>query len=278
MNKRLVSFLLVLIVSITSVCAQGSSYTRYIFSHMSETVKKLYAKYEESGSAVSVPKTAEDIVTVAECRRGSYEDRDVYLISYFMDGAVQTEPLVVEEDCVVSGIKSDMAAISCGDMIIIDTRYDETVDFIRVVMSLDDVDLNSDFKAQISVPDRAAWYLYGEQNNAKNEVYFGYIMKTKTEGGKMRVTMCDHTGKLDTSEIFNITADTRVTIYNAYKNDEKSRFDMGDMYDIEASIFPSAGGDVDFEAESFDGDEMRCAFIYVKRGEIKEIMLVNYSK
>lgn len=283
MNKRLIGFLMVIMLSVTNVCAESGviklTYIQKLFSVVSGAVKDICDGYEESqDSSVSVPKTAEDIVTVAECRRGSYQGNDVYFISYFMNGAVQSEPLIVEEDCEVSGIKSDINDVKCGDMIVIDTRYDETVDFIRVVISLDSFDLTQDFKSQISVPERAAWYLYGEKSNAKNEVYFGYIMKVKTDSGKIRLTMCDQTGKLDNSEIFNITEETAVTVYNAYKNDELKRFEAGSTDDIEASVYPDTDGDIDFYDEDFDQGDMKQAFIYVKRGEIKEIMLVNYSK
>ena len=247
----------------------------YMLNNIKSAVE---ASEKENSQQVAVPRTAEDIVTVVSCRKGLYNDEDVYLIEYCMNGVVQKEPLVAEEDCQVNGIKSSMEELACGDMIVIDTVFDETVDFIRVVISLDNIDANQMFNEQISVPEKAAWYLYGAKNNAKNEVYFGYILKTKVDNGKNRLIMANNSGKMAESEIFDIPESACVSIYNAYKKDVKARFEKTDIYEIEASNYPDVLGDVDFENENFSADDMKYAFVYINRGEIKEIILVNYSK
>lgn len=282
MTKKIIGFILAFTFVLqgwTVVNAENAdkpNFFKYAFSCIFENIKKTYTEYENNKQTLMVPKTAEDIVTVTDVRRGVLNEDDVYLISYCMNGIVQKEPLVAEYDCQVSGMKSNMEELSCGDMIIIDTHFDSTVDFIRVVMSLDNFDDSANFSEQISVPEKAAWYLYGTQNKAKNEVYFGYIMKKSVVDGKVKLVMCNETGSLENSEIFTVSETAAVSFYNAYKNDEEKRFEKADIYDIEESVFPAKNGNIDFESEDFSKDDMKYAFIYIKRGEIKEILLVNY--
>ncbi len=281
MKKILTLLIAVIIVLNSGIACMAEGKTDFFsfgFKCMLNDIKSIAESYEKEISAQPVPKTAEDIVMVVSCRRGLHNNDDVYFIEYFMNGKIQKEPLVVEEDCQVNGIKTSMEELSCGDMIIIDTMFDETVDFIRVVISLDNIDKSGDFKVQISTPEKAAWYLYGEENNAKNEVYFGYILKTKINNDKCILTMTNNSGKISESEIFDVSQNACISIYNAYKNDARARFEKTDIYGIEQGSYPDVLGDVDFENENFSFDDMKYAFIYKKRGEIKEITLVNYSK
>lgn len=281
MNKKLVGLILTVVMIFQALPAGAHApmnLIEYTFGHMGNSIKELYSLCKEQISCVSVPRTAEDIVTVYDWRTADIDGENYYLINYFMNGKLQEEPLVAEYDCQVSGMKSDIKQLECGDMIIIDTYFDDTVDFIRVVMSLNNLDGEAEFSEQISVPEKAAWYLYGEEKKAKNEVYFGYIMKTEFDDGMCRLTMADRSGELVNTQVFNVTEGVQVGVYNAYKRSEENRFEKADIYDIEASVFPDDRGNIDFENEEFSKENMKYAFIYVNRGEIKEIMLVNYSK
>lgn len=223
-------------------------------------------------------RNVEDIVAVAEVRQGTYEQRDVYFIYYFHNGVKGKKPLIAEEDVIVGGLKADILSLGCGDMIIVDTYFGETVRSVRVIASLNNITRQAPFKEQLSPHAPVAWYHYGEKKNAKNEVYLGYISDTDYERGKVKLTMTDETGSLDNTEVFYIDESTNVTAYSAYKTDEYLRFSVSDIYSIEESCYPEIDGSVDFSHEDFSDADMKIAFIYINRSKISEIVLINYSK
>ena len=246
-----------------------------------DAVKNAGDNTDDKYDDINEVKSVDEIVTVVDIRRAALKDgSDAYEIEYAKKGMLASETLVANTDCVVSGAKNDINKLSCGDLIIIDTVYDDTVDYITVVMSLESVRFDRQpFDSQIFVPNRAAWYKYGEKKNAKHEVYFGYILKAESDGGKMRILMNSGDGKTDSSSYFTIDEKTNVYMYNSYANSSSAKFKIGEIYDIESSVYPKDDdGNVDFDSENFIFDDMKCAFIYINHGDIVNITLVNYTK
>lgn len=288
-KKFMLTAVLMLIMAQTAQAAEFGSFfmemTKAAVQKISiisqESIKNAGNNTDDTDDDINEVKSVDEIVTVVDIRLAALKDgSDVYEIEYAKKGMLASKTLIANTDCVVSGAKNDINELSCGDLIIIDTVYDDTVDYITVVMSLDNVRFDRQpFDSQIFVPNRAAWYKYGEKKNAKHEVYFGYILKAESDGGKMKILMNSGDGKTDSSSYFTIDEKTNVYIYNSYANSSSAKFKTGEIYDIEASIYPKDNeGNVDFESENFIFDDMKSAFIYINHGDIVNITLVNYTK
>ncbi len=273
MKKKLLLCILALSLCFSYVTAQARE---SLIKSISAGINKCISGITEAKN--NKIRNVEDIVCVAEVRRGTYEERDVYLIYYFHNGVKGISPLIAEEDVGVGGLKQSILSVECGDMIIADTQFGKTVRSVRVIASLNNITRLTPFKDQLSPHAPVAWYHYGEKKNAKNEVYLGYILDTDYEDGKVKITMTDETGSLDNTEVFYIDESTNVTNYSAYKNDEYARFSKSDIYSIEKSTYPEIDGNVDFSHIDYEESDMKIAFVYINRSKIKEIVLINYSK
>ncbi len=281
MKKRVLAIILCLLMTAQATYAKG------FFVNVFDLMEKSFGgKIEILKEMISDEKdedvrSVEEIVTVVSIMASVLEDgTDVYKIEYAKNGAISSNALIADEDCVVSGAKTNINDLKCGDLIIIDKVYDEVVDYIVVVMCLEEVrfDFNS-FEDQMFVPNRAAWYKYGEKKDAKHEVYFGYVLDVKPENGKLKLLMNNGDGKTDSSECFTVDEKTELFFYNAFAQSEENKFKKGNIYDIEPSDYPKNDSlDVDFSSDEFYLEDMECAFIYINHGEIMNITLVNYTK
>ena len=131
----------------------------------------------------------------------------------------------------------------------------------------------------MSAFQRAAWYLYADKNDAKNELYFGYIANIQVSGGKVSLTMYESDGKADNSQVFVTDENFSAIVYDAYRQNEYTRFKKENILNIDKSDFPKDDDDnIDFNSENFDKRDMRYAFIWLNHGKVSKIVAVNYSK
>lgn len=284
MKKKILVAIACVSLCFQTACASGAELNlEGVFNSFAKRIIAVLQQKESENEEVLKDdiRSVEEFVTVVGVRQAVLESgAEVYEIEYAKNGKIAKSVLVADEDCVVSGAKSSIESLECGDLIIIDKVYDDIVDYIVVVMSLENIEMDfTSFDSRIFVPNRAAWYKYGEKSNAKHEVYFGYILNAEISGGRVKLLMNNGDGKMDSSQFFTIGENTDVLAYNAYAKSAENKFEKCDIYSIIPSVYPKTDtSDVDFSSEQFELSEMKCALIYINHGEIVNITLVNYTK
>ena len=275
--KKITAILTVLGILFCSNPVYAQSMFEYALKQYSEGVKKTYSDTQNQK-----PRNLEDILTVVEVREAIKDNEEVYEIVYEMNATIAKQPLVCTKDCTVGGVKSSVKDLECGDCIVPYIRKADTASYLHVCASLDnlkDTNENETFKSKMSAFQSAAWYLYADKNDSKNELYFGYIANIKVSGGKVSLTMYESDGKADNSQVFVTDENFSAIVYDAYGQNEYTRFKKENILNIDKSDFPKDDDDnIDFNSENFDKRDMRYAFIWLNHGKVSKIMAVNYSK
>lgn len=211
-----------------------------------------------ANESVGLPAASVDIVIVDEVSQAAFNGERYYEIKYIFGGAVCDTPLVVSEDAAISGIRSTIDEIECGDFIVFNKNAKGISTALKVVFApreayekqLDDAPLSK----IIDISGLNNWGFY--DSNAVTKIYYGRLdsLKKSDSGAVLRL---DYGNSVDQS-IFIPNEGVRVCRYNIYKNSIKQRYEKLEIYDLYN------------ENEAY-------AFVKEKRGVVSDVIIIDYT-
>lgn len=214
-----------------------------------------------TATPVATPKTAEDLISVVNITQTAVDGERCYALYYAFGGIVAQEPLIVSEDVEVGGAKTTLGAITCGDLLLFDTRANGRIRTLFVVYS---PGLEAPSQATtpgdlIKFPARQNWKFSTSESRAYDSVYFGYLQKTKlTDEGV--ITYLEYGDYSDAALVKFDTA--RVSVYEAYQSSNEKRFKP-----LDASRLQDLYED--------NGD---LVFVRAKRDVITDVIVIDYKR
>lgn len=225
---------------------------------------------------------------VMSVTKASVDGETCYKLYYNIGGEPIDEPVIVREDVTVAGGRESIDALACGDMILASYDNKDRVKAICVILApgveapAQGEEEENFFQKMLYVPNQSSWYVSGVKDSALDEVYYGYIGRVTGKNDNYLLTLLGGDGNFgsEAAQTFVVPVDTNVVRYTASSSmDAASRFKNVTTADIEASYFPeNEDGNVDFTSEEFRMKDMRFAFVHLYRGEVKDVVLIDYNR
>ncbi len=214
-----------------------------------------------TATPAATPKTAEDLISMVSIAQTSMDGEKGYALYYAFGSTVVEEPLFLSEDVEVGGVKTALNQLSCGDLMLFDTRANGQVCTLFVIYSpgtaapSDTAALND----LIKFPASQRWKFSNSDAYGIDTVYFGRITKTKESDEGVIVNM--EFG--DYSDAALVVPDTaRLSVYEAYQNSEKKRFQPLDLRNLQGTY-------------EFNHDFI---FIRAKKDTITDVIVIDYKR
>ena len=204
----------------------------------------------------ATPKSSQDMITVVDTILASIDGEECYLIYYDFHGERSFAPLVVRPDVKVSGLKTNVADITCGDVLVYTLQVKGNVNAIRVVFSggTKPPTPTKPLAQTLSVPQ--GWGLY--DSDATIKLYYGKVSKMKELEGGLRITL-NHGGNVDQMVLVPFEG-VRYSLYKPYMKAVEKRFGNIDVTDVK-----SRG--------EYSGAH---AIIKTKRDVVTDVIIIDY--
>ncbi len=214
-----------------------------------------------TATPAATPKTAEDLVSVVSISQTSMDGERGYALYYTFGSVVAEEPLFLLEDVEVGGVKTALNQITCGDLLLFDTRANGQVRILFVIYSpgTEAPSNTATLGDLIKFPASQNWKFSSSDSRAADTVYFGRISKTREsdEGVIVNMELGDY------SDAALVTSDTaRLSVYEPYQNNAANRFQPLDIRDLQGTY-------------EFHHDYI---FIRAKNDVITDVIVIDYSR
>ena len=209
---------------------------------------------------VSTPKSSQDIITVVDTILASANGNNYYLIYYDFRGVRSAEPLIVRPEVSVGGLKTSVADIACGDVIMYSLQVKDNINAIRVLFtpgtqpSMPETLLES----VISLPQNMGWGFYN--SDASTKLYYGKINKIKETDDGLRMTL-EYNNNTDQMVLIPFEG-AGFSLYKPYMQSPEKRFVSIDITDVKAA----------------GNDSGAYAIVKTKRDVVTDVIIIDYDK
>ncbi|MBE7026522.1 MAG: hypothetical protein E7410_03010 [Ruminococcaceae bacterium] len=179
---------------------------------------------------LATPKSSQDMITVVDTILASIGGEECYLIYYDFRGERSYEPLIVRPNVSVGGLKTNVADVTSGDVLLYTLQVKGNVNAIRVLYSAGTNHTNFAYPIEQMVSVPQGWGLYSSNDTIK--LYYGRISETKEMEGGLRLTLAYGT---NTDQMVLVPYEgVGFSVYKPYMKNTEKRFDNIDITDIKA--------------------------------------------
>ena len=238
--------------------------------------------------------TSSPLNIFASYTKGKIGFDNVYYVTYWNNGALVEEPMVVEDNSDTrAAIEDPDTGLNIGDAFICDYNKDGRVENIIEIFTPGTTQpspgAGTAFDAILPTPLPEDFKIYNHTgvgaayDNANNELFFGYVGKIASSANGVRVTLLGEEGSFqnyaDPLEyaVINIPETAKVTVYNAALSDS-FKLAEGTISDISASYFTKlSDGDMDLSDRTTYTD-YSYALVRVYKDVVTEVIFVRYSR
>lgn len=234
---------------------------------------------ESDGASFKSPAELEPFSTlmfVVKKTATTRDGDDAYKIYYRLAENDALYYFTVKSDCPVNGKKNSLSALSCGDVMVYNTKIKGYISSLSVIASLSDGEWKipaenaDDIIKRISVPTER-WALYSDGKEA-NGVYAGYIGTVKSTDKGIRVQMLsgDLDAKSDYTRFVTVEEGTPIVIYNYLSASSSAKYENGINGDIWSSDVS------DFGEGDLSG--VRYIIVHTVKGKVSEAIVISFQR